>query len=81
MQDADANVRDAINRGLNPGPRLFVATKDLASIASYEPRTENSLSGTMLPAGCDAADGVHEVRKAVRRRIGAGADVVKFFPD
>ncbi|KAJ9144079.1 Amidohydrolase [Pleurostoma richardsiae] len=81
MQEADANVRDAINRGLMVGPRLFVATKVLASTASYEPRNENYLGGTRLPAGGDAADGIDEVRKAVRRRIGAGADIIKFYAD
>lgn len=81
MQEADANVRDAINRGLTVGPRLFVATKVLASTASYEPRNENFLGGTRLPAGGDAADGCDEVRKAVRRRIGVGADIIKFYAD
>ena len=81
MQEADVNVRDAIHRGLIPGPRLYVATKVLASTASYEPRTENHLGGTSLPAGCDAADGPFELRKAVRRRIGHGADLIKFYAD
>ena len=81
MQEADANIRDAINRGLMPGPRLFVATKVLASTAAYEPRTENHIGGTCLPAGADAADGPDELRKAVRRRIGHGADLIKVFVD
>lgn len=81
MKEADCNVRDAINRGLIPGPRLFVATRVIASTASYEPRTENQIGGTCLPAGADAADGPDELRKAVRRRIGAGADIIKFYAD
>lgn len=81
MKEADTNVRDAINRGLIPGPRLFVATRPIASTASYEPHTENSLGGTCLPVESDAADGVDEIRKAVRRRIGAGADIIKFYAD
>jgi imidazolonepropionase-like amidohydrolase len=81
MQDADANVRDAIARGLIPGPRLFVATRVLASTGSFESRTENSMGGHCLPAGAEAVDGVEEIRKAVRRRIAAGADVIKFFAD
>jgi imidazolonepropionase-like amidohydrolase len=40
MQDSDAHLRDAINRGVTPGPRLFVATKVLASTGSYESRTQ-----------------------------------------
>ncbi|EXJ83386.1 hypothetical protein A1O1_07008 [Capronia coronata CBS 617.96] len=81
MQECDANLRDTIARGLTPGPRLFVATKVLASTGSFEPRTENSGGGHCLPAGADAVDGVEECRKAVRRRIAAGADIIKFFAD
>lgn len=87
MGDADANVRDAIARGLAPGPRLFVATRVLASTGSYEPRTENGgaccggSGGCALPAGGEAVDGALECRKAVRRRIAAGADVIKFYAD
>jgi imidazolonepropionase-like amidohydrolase len=81
MQESDANLRDAIARGLTPGPRLFVATKVLASTGSYECRTENSAGGHCVPAGCDAVDGVEQCRQAVRRRIAAGADIIKFFAD
>ncbi|OKL56685.1 hypothetical protein UA08_07996 [Talaromyces atroroseus] len=81
MQESDANLRDAIARGLTPGPRLFVATKVIASTGSYECRTENSAGGHCLPAGCDAVDGVEQCRQAVRRRIAAGADIIKFFAD
>jgi imidazolonepropionase-like amidohydrolase len=81
MGDADANVRDAIARGLTPGPRLFVATKALASTGAYELRTENTDGHHCLPSGGEAVDGVEEIRRAVRRRIAAGADVIKFFAD
>jgi len=79
MQDADCNVRDAINCGLRP--RLFVATKVIASTGGYESRTENHMGGTCVPAGAEAADGVDELRNAARRRIAAGADITKFFAD
>jgi len=81
MLEADCNVRDAINRGIIPGPRLFVATRIIASTGAYETRTENHIGGTCVPIGADAADGVDDIRKAVRRRIAAGADVIKFYAD
>ncbi|KAL6248225.1 hypothetical protein RBB50_004480 [Rhinocladiella similis] len=81
MGEGDAQLRDCINRGLTPGPRLFVATRALASTGSYEPRTENSSGGVCLPMGGEAVDGPEEVRTAVRRRLAAGADVIKFFAD
>lgn len=77
----DANMRDTISRGLIPGPRLFVATRVLASTGSYESRTENACNGVCLPQGSDPVDGPAEAQKAVRRRIAEGADVIKFFAD
>lgn len=79
--EADAKLRDCIARGLMPGPRLFVATRVLACTGAYEPRTENHAGGTCLPRGAEAVDGVEEIRKAVRRRIALGADVIKFYAD
>lgn len=83
MSTFDANVRDAIARGLTPGPRLFVATRVLSSTGTLDLRTENAANGHLLPngAGPDVVDGVLEARKAVRRRIAEGADIIKVFID
>ncbi|KAI1098035.1 amidohydrolase [Jackrogersella minutella] len=83
LRDADASFRDAVNRGIIPGPRLFVATECIASSGGYEIRHENGLPGvgTSVPRLSDPADGVDGVRAAVRRRLGAGADVIKFYAD
>jgi imidazolonepropionase-like amidohydrolase len=81
MGEGDAQLRDCINRGYTPGPRMFVATRALASTGSYEPRTENNSGGVCLPLGGEAVDGPEQVRTAVRRRLAAGADVIKFFAD
>ena len=82
LGNADANLRDCINRGITPGPRLFVATDALASSGSYEIRRENTFGNALaVPIASDAADGVDGVRAAVRRRVGAGADLIKFYAD
>ncbi|KAJ0123311.1 midohydrolase domain containing protein [Diaporthe amygdali] len=81
MENFDANLRDCINRGLIPGPRLFVATHALASTSSYDIRSENRQNGLKLPQSSDAEDGPWGLRRAVRRRIGDGADVIKFYAD
>lgn len=81
MQAFDANLRDSINRGLIPGPRLFVATHALTSTGSYEMRTENAANGVGGPQISDACDGLVGVRRAVRRRVADGADVIKFYAD
>lgn len=79
--DADVHVRDSINRGIIPGPRIFCATEALASSGGYEIRVENRIGGLDVPRISDPCDGVDGVRAGVRRRIGAGADVVKFYGD
>ncbi|KAK5137896.1 hypothetical protein LTR08_006665 [Meristemomyces frigidus] len=82
LRDADVHVRDAVNRGLIPGPRIFCATEALASSAGYEIRHENSgVDGVQMPRISDPCDGPVGVTAAVRRRVGAGADVIKFYAD
>jgi len=81
VSDADIGIRDSVNCGLIPGPRLFVATLPLASSGGYEIRYESRLNGTTVPPLSDVCDGVDGVRAAVRRRVGAGADVIKFYAD
>ncbi|KAJ1328251.1 amidohydrolase family protein [Microdochium nivale] len=81
VRDVDIGLRDAVNRGIIPGPRLFVVSEALASSGSYAIRHESHLNGTQVPRISDPCDGVDGVRAAVRRRIGAGADVIKFYAD
>lgn len=81
MRSFDANLRDTINRGLLPGPRLFVATECLTTSGSYAVRSENTFNGTSAPPISDVCDGIDSVRAAVRRRVGAGADLIKFYAD
>ncbi|KAF2481702.1 hypothetical protein BDY17DRAFT_169393 [Neohortaea acidophila] len=80
-QDADVHLRNAINRGIIPGPRIFCVTEALASSGGYEVRLENEIGGARAPRIADVCDGPVECRAAVRRRLGAGADVIKFYAD
>jgi imidazolonepropionase-like amidohydrolase len=77
----DVALRNAINNGDVPGPRLFVATLFIGSTGShgdingFSPYLDwkdgpRELSGV--------ANGVDEVRKQVRFNIKYGADVIKF---
>jgi len=65
---ADIAMRDLINQGLMPGPRMFVAGHGL--------QITRGGRGGPTP---NTADGVTEVMKVVRLQIGAGADVVKMY--
>nr|WP_295106455.1 amidohydrolase family protein [uncultured Caulobacter sp.] len=78
---ADAPLRKAINDGLIPGPRLFVATNAIVATGSYGPARKNYNPEADLPQGAQEASGVAEVIKAVREQAGAGADWIKVYAD
>lgn len=78
---ADVPLRKAINDGLIPGPRLFVATKAIVATGSYGPARKNYNPEADLPQGAQEASGVAEVVKAVREQAGAGADWIKVYAD
>ncbi len=78
---ADVPLKKAINDGLVPGPRLFVATKAIVATGAYGPARRNYNPEAELPQGAQEASGVPEVIKAVREQAGAGADWIKVYAD
>ncbi len=74
----DVALRNAINRGEVPGPRMQVATLAIGSTGGH-----NDLSGfspyLKFTTFSGVADGVDEIRKAVRLQIKNGADVIKMM--
>ena len=74
---ADVGLKAAIEQGIVPGPRLLVATRALVATGSYGPKTTDAEAPLL---GAEEADGATLVT-AVRRQIGGGADVVKFYAD
>ena len=77
---ADVDVKTAVNRGVIPGPRMFVATRSLAPTGMYNP-TRFSWELRDMPTGTQFVDGVDEIRKAVREQIKYGADWIKYYAD
>ncbi len=78
---ADVAVQRAINEGMIPGPRLFVATRAIVATASYGPGPAGFAPNVDTPKGGQEASGIPEVLKAVREQIGHGADWVKVYAD
>jgi imidazolonepropionase-like amidohydrolase len=78
---ADVAVQRALNEGLIPGPRLFVATRAIVATASYGPGPAGFAPNFDPPKGAQEASGIPEVLKAVREQIGHGADWVKVYAD
>ncbi|MGI4760285.1 MAG: metal-dependent hydrolase family protein [Janthinobacterium lividum] len=74
---ADVGLKQAIDEGIIPGPRLLVATRALVATGSYGPHLA---AVEDLPQGAQEADGNNLVR-AVREQIGHGADVIKVYAD
>lgn len=76
---ADVAIRDAINQGMIPGPRVLAATKALVTSGGYGPSGFDPRF--TIPKGAQQADGIGEVRRATREQIAAGADWVKVYAD
>ena len=74
---SDVDVQMAINRGLIPGPRLWVATRAMSVTGSY-PLLGYSPEVT-VPTGVQIVDGPDEARKAVREQIKYGANFIKVY--
>ena len=76
------HLRDAINQGLVPGPRIFAAGKSIATTGGHADPSNGynaTLSHLMGPPGptegvINSAD---DARQAVRQRYKEGSDVIK----
>jgi len=74
---ADVGLRDAIARGIVPGPRMLVATRAIVATGAYGPKLADP---TFAALGAEEADGAG-VAVAARHQIGGGADLVKLYAD
>ncbi|HEV8140835.1 MAG TPA: amidohydrolase family protein, partial [Pyrinomonadaceae bacterium] len=76
---ADVGLKQAVNQGIIPGPRLFVATRAIVATGSYGPK--GFAPEWNVPQGAEEADGVDGLSRVVREQIGKGADWVKVYAD
>ncbi|HEY0147673.1 MAG TPA: amidohydrolase family protein [Allosphingosinicella sp.] len=74
---ADVGLKQAIDGGVVPGPRMLIATRALVATGSYGPKGTDASAAVL---GAEEADG-GDLITAVRRQIGGGADVVKLYGD
>ncbi len=75
---ADVGIKDAIEEGVIPGPRLIVTTKAIVGTGSYNPKGAPELN---LPKGAEVANGVDDLVRVTRDQIGRGADWIKIYAD
>ena len=74
---ANVSVRDAVNRGWFPGPRIKVAGRFLSITGGHG--DENGVAPENETRGENIVNGVDEMRKAVRRDVKFGADWIKLY--
>ncbi len=75
---ADIGLRDAIEKGVIPGPRLIVAGPAIVATGSYNPKGAPELA---FPKGAEEADGYDDLIRVTRDQIGRGADFIKVYAD
>jgi len=76
---ADVDIKTAIQRGVIPGPRMFVATRAMAPTGMY-PLLGYSWE-LKVPEGVQIVDGPDNIRRAVREQVKYGADWIKYYSD
>jgi len=73
----DVGIKEAIERGYIPGPRLFVATRAISTTGGYS--LEGYAPELDMPKGAQLIDGPVEARKAAREQLSHGADWIKVY--
>ena len=76
---ADVGLKQAIDAGIIPGPRMLIATRALVATGSYGPKV--LATDWEQPVGAEEADGEEGLVRAARGQMGRGADLVKVYAD
>jgi imidazolonepropionase-like amidohydrolase len=73
----DVEIKQAIEEGTIPGPRLFCATRAISTTGGYN--LEDYAPELDIPKGAQIVDGPVEARKAARQQLEHGADWIKVY--
>ena len=76
---ADVGLKQAVDQGIIPGPRMLVSTRAIVATGSYGPK--GYAPEWTVPQGAEEADGIDSMARVVRSQIGKGADWIKFYAD
>ena len=78
--DGDAALRDAINAGWIPGPRIQAATRKLAPPGGQALPLHSAVAEQITEQEFRIIAGVDDARRAVREALHQGADLIKAVP-
>ncbi|HUL32489.1 MAG TPA: amidohydrolase family protein [Candidatus Eisenbacteria bacterium] len=73
----DIEIKQAIEEGTIPGPRVFGATRGISTTGGYN--LEGYAPELVMPKGVEIVDGPVEARKAAREQLDHGADWIKVY--
>ena len=73
----DIEIKQAIEEGTIPGPRIFGSTRGISSTGGYN--LEGYAPEITVPKGVQIIDGPVEARKAAREQLDHGADWLKVY--
>ncbi|HWY42007.1 MAG TPA: amidohydrolase family protein [Candidatus Sulfotelmatobacter sp.] len=73
----DVEIKQAIEEGTIPGPRIFASTRGISSTGGYN--LEGYAPELVMPKGVQIIDGPVEARKAAREQLDHGADWIKVY--
>jgi imidazolonepropionase-like amidohydrolase len=73
----DVGIKEAIEKGYIPGPRLFVSTRAISTTGGY--MLEGYAPELDVPKAAQLIDGPVEARKAAREQLDHGADWIKVY--
>ena len=76
---ADVGLKEAIEAGIIPGPRMIVTTRAIVATGAYGPKV--LAPEWEQPVGAEEADGEEGIARVVRSQIGRGADWIKVYAD
>jgi imidazolonepropionase-like amidohydrolase len=83
---ADAGLQEAVARGLFEGPRLFIAGQPITQTGGHADMRPKGVKSREFACSCAGlglmgaiADGVGEVRRAVREQVRSGANQIKIM--
>ena len=75
----DVQLKQAIDDGLVPGPRLLTTTRAIVATGSYAPRRTGYSFDPLQ--GAEEASGIDQIRHVVRSQVANGADWIKVYAD
>ena len=79
--DGDTELRDGINGGRVPGPRILASGRKLITRGSYVQNLNPDLGDAILQQEFLLIDGADQARQAVRRNAFQNVDVIKVTAD